>query len=62
MRSIGLGIDDTVVNDKVTLPNWGPYNASHEYEAEWTGAGNTIIASFQDTYYGNLTLQILELR
>ena len=52
-EDLGLGIDDMVVNDKNTKPDWGPYNASHVYEVEWTGTGNPIAALFQDTYYGN---------
>lgn len=62
-EDIGLGIDDLVVDDMDTQPDWGPYDPSHIYEVEWTGAGNTIAALFQDTFYGNnigdLTLEIL---
>ena len=62
-EDIGLGIDDFVVDDKVTLPNWGPYNATHVYEVDWAGKGAVIAALFQDTYYGNnignLKLEIL---
>ncbi len=62
-EDIGLGIDDTVVNDLDTQPDWGPYDPSHIYEVDWTGDGTTISALFQDTYYGNnignLTLEIL---
>ena len=65
-EDIGLGIDDIVVNDKVTLPDWGPYNPTHVYEADWVGEGATISALFQDTLHsnnqGNLTLEILEYR
>lgn len=65
-EDIGLGIDDLVVNDKVTQPDWGPYDPSHVYEVEWTGSGQPITALFQDTFYGNnigtLTLEILALR
>jgi hypothetical protein len=62
-EDIGLGIDDFVVNDMDTQPDWGPYNSSHVYEVTWTGDGTTIAALFQDTFYGNnigsLTLEIL---
>jgi len=62
-EDIGLGIDDLVVNDLDTRPNWGPYDPTHVYEVDWTGQGMTITALFQDTYYGNnignLTLEIL---
>ena len=62
-EDIGLGIDDDVVDDMDTQPDWGPYDPSHVYEVEWTGDGTTIFALFQDTYYGNnvgvLTLEIL---
>jgi len=62
-EDIGLGIDDDIVDDKLTAPDWGPYDPSHIYEVEWTGDGTTIFALFQDTYYGNnvgsLTLEIL---
>ncbi len=65
-EDIGLGINDVVVADQETQPNWGPYSPNHIYEIEWTGAGATITALFQDTFYdnnvGNLTLEILELR
>ncbi len=65
-EDIGLGIDDLVVNDLITQPNWGPYDATHVYEVDWTGDGTTITALFQDTYYGNnignLTLEILALQ
>ena len=65
-EDIGLGIDDLVVNDKTTQPDWGPYDPSHVYEVEWPGQGTPIQALFQDTFYGNnvgtLTLQILDLR
>ena len=65
-EDIGLGIDDLVVDDFDTQPDWGPYDPTHVYEVEWTGDGTTISALFQDTYYGNnigsLTLEILALR
>jgi hypothetical protein len=65
-EDIGLGIDDLVVNDLDTKPDWGAYTASHVYEVAWTGKGAVIQALYQDTYYGNnagtLTLEILELR
>jgi hypothetical protein len=65
-EDIGLGIDDFVVDDLDTQPDWGPYDPSHIYEVEWIGDGSTIAALYQDTYYGNnigvLTLEILELR
>ena len=65
-EDIGLGIDDLVVDDLDTQPDWGPYDPTHVYEVEWTGDGTTISALFQDTYYGNnigdLTLEILALR
>ena len=65
-EDIGLGIDDLVVNDLDTRPNWGAYTTTHVYEVEWTGNGAVIQALFQDTVYGNnagsLTLEILELR
>jgi len=65
-EDIGLGIDDLVVNDLDTRPNWGPYDPTHVYEVDWTGQGTTITALFQDTYYGNnignLTLEILALQ
>lgn len=65
-EDIGLGIDDLVVDDLDTQPDWGPYDPTHVYEVEWTGDGTTIFALFQDTYYGNnigsLTLEILALR
>lgn len=65
-EDIGLGIDDDVVDDMVTTPDWGPYEPSHIYEVDWTGDGTTIFALFQDTYYGNnvgsLTLEILALQ
>jgi hypothetical protein len=65
-EDIGLGINDLVVNDLDTQPNWGAYNATHIYEVEWIGAGGTITALYQDTYYGNnggiITLEILEYR
>jgi hypothetical protein len=62
-EDIGLGIDDFVVDDMDTQPDWGPYDPSHVYEVPWTGDGTTIAALFQDTFYGNnignLTLEIL---
>lgn len=65
-EDIGLGIDDLVVNDLDTKPDWGTYTTSHVYEVPWTGKGAVIEALYQDTYYGNnagtLTLEILELR
>lgn len=65
-EDIGLGIDDLIVNDLNTKPDWGPYTSTHEYEVDWAGSGTTITALFQDTYYGNnignLTLQILALK
>lgn len=65
-EDIGLGIDDFVVDDKDTKPDWGPYRQNHQYEVEWVGEGHTISALFQDTFYGNnignLTLEILELQ
>jgi hypothetical protein len=65
-EDIGLGIDDLVVNDLDTQPNWGAYSATHVYEVDWIGTGATITALYQDTYYGNnigtITLDILELR
>jgi hypothetical protein len=65
-EDIGLGIDDVIVNDKDTKPDWGPYRPDHIYEAPWVGTGATIIALFQDTFYGNnignLTLEILALQ
>lgn len=65
-EDIGLGIDDTVVDDHDTKPDWGPFRPNHVYEVEWTGEGRPITALFQDTFYGNnignLTLEILELR
>jgi len=65
-EDIGLGIDDFVVNDLDTQPDWGPYDPTHIYEVPWTGDGTTIAALFQDTYYGNnignLTLEILALQ
>lgn len=65
-EDIGLGIDDVVVDDLDTQPDWGPYDPTHVYEVDWTGDGTTISALFQDTYYGNnigsLTLEILALR
>lgn len=65
-EDIGLGIDDLVVNDLDTKPDWGAYSTTHVYEVEWTGKGAVIQALFQDTFYGNnagtLTLEILELR
>jgi hypothetical protein len=65
-EDIGLGIDDLVVDDLDTQPDWGSYTATHIYEVEWTGKGATISALYQDTYYANnvgtLTLEILELR
>jgi hypothetical protein len=61
-EDIGLGIDDLVVNDLDTQPDWGPYKPNHVYEVEWVGKGATITALFQDTFYdnniGNLTLEI----
>lgn len=65
-EDIGLGINDLVVDDLDTQPDWGAYNATHIYEVEWVGAGATISALYQDTFYGNnvgtITLEILELR
>lgn len=65
-EDIGLGIDDFVVDDLDTQPDWGPYDPTHVYEVDWTGDGTTIAALFQDTYYGNnigsLTLEILAFR
>jgi hypothetical protein len=65
-EDIGLGIDDVVVNDLDTKPDWGPYRVDHVYEAMWVGKGTTITALYQDTLYSNnvgtLTLEILELR
>ena len=65
-EDIGLGIDDFVVDDHDTKPDWGPYRANHTYEVSWVGEGKTISALFQDTFYGNnignLTLEILELQ
>jgi hypothetical protein len=65
-EDIGIGIDDLVVNDLDTKPDWGPYTTTHIYEVPWTGQGRVITALYQDTYYGNnegsLTLEILELR
>lgn len=62
-EDIGLGIDDLVVDDMDTKPDWGPYDESHVYQVQWTGDGTTIAALYQDTYYGNnigsLTLEIL---
>ena len=64
-EDIGIGIDDLVVNDLDTKPDWGPYTTTHVYEVSWTGKGAVITALYQDTYYGNnegtLTLEILEL-
>lgn len=65
-EDIGLGIDDIVVDDHDTKPDWGPFNPTHIYEVEWVGEGRAITALFQDTFYGNnigtLKLEILELR
>ncbi len=65
-EDIGLGIDDFVVDDHDTRPDWGEYRADHTYEVPWVGEGKTISALFQDTFYGNnigdLTLEILELQ
>lgn len=65
-EDIGIGIDDLVVNDLDTKPDWGPYTPTHIYEVEWTGKGAAIKALFQDTLYtnnsGSLTVEILELR
>jgi hypothetical protein len=65
-EDIGLGIDDLVVDDLDTQPDWGPYDPTHVYQVNWTGEGAPITALFQDTYYdnniGDLTLEILALQ
>ena len=62
---MGIGIDDPNI-DLNRLPDWGPYSATHEYEAMWTGAGAAIAANYHDpdttNNTGQLTLEILQLQ
>jgi hypothetical protein len=62
---MGIGINDASF-DLVRLPDWGAYQPTHEYEVDWTGEGDQIIANFHDPDVGNntgsLTLEILQLQ
>ncbi|MGE0548718.1 MAG: hypothetical protein AB7O24_13575 [Kofleriaceae bacterium] len=62
---VGLAINDADV-DGSRQPDWGAYNASHEYEVTWMGAGEQIVANIHDGNFsndeGSLSLTILTLQ
>jgi len=62
---IGVAIDDPVV-DLSGPPNWGAYQASHQYSVQYLGLGGPISATFYDgAYYnnsGSISVEILEYK
>lgn len=58
---VGLAIDDQQIDDDRT-PSWGAYDqATHTYEATFTGKGSVISAQFHDVDGDNLGALTLEI-
>ena len=45
---LGIGIDDANVGSTTKSPDWGPFNAAHEYTADFVGTGNPISVNYHD--------------
>ena len=45
---LGIGIDDANVAGTSKSPDWGPFNASHEYTVDIVGTGKPISVNYHD--------------
>ena len=50
---LGIGIDDANIGGTTKSPDWGPFNAAHEYTAEIIGTGNPISVNYHDCGHGD---------
>ena len=50
---LGIGIDDANVGATSKSPDWGPFNAAHEYTVDIVGAGKPISLNYHDCGHGD---------